>query len=420
MLKEFIRNLFSERGDDYTFYRSNGSDYTFLEGTGLYVHIPFCRNKCPYCPYYKVNYDRYKAGKFKESLLKEIEKYGNKFKYKSVNSIYFGGGTPTLLIDEIPDILKNIDKYFNIEGEIALETNPAEITKNLVTKLKRMNFTLISLGVQSFQQKFIDILGRKYTDRTAEKAVELLVKGGFNTINIDLMFVLPNQNIKDIEYDIDKALSLDVGQITFYPLFTFPYTSVGKLKKIKNIRLPNYYRRKKMYYYIYTRMKKEGFKQTSVWSFNRYGNKTYSSVTRDHYIGFGPGAASYDGKGFYFNVFSVDEYIKMIDDRLPIVLKMKVSNRMAKLFWLYWRFYETYVPVKKYKEMFGTDIYSDFGRFLKFIEMAGFTRRDNEILELTIRGSYYIHLVQNYFALDYVSKIWDKSWENAKPDNISL
>jgi len=420
MLKRFIRNLFSERGDNYTFYRSNGSDFTFLERAGLYVHIPFCRNKCPYCPYYKVNYSKDKAGKFKESILKEIDKYGHKFKYKTVDSIYFGGGTPTLLIDEMPDILKKINEYFNIEGEIALETNPAEITKNIIVKLKKMNFGLISLGVQSFQQKFLDILGRKYSVRTTEKAVELLINGGFNTINIDLMFVLPNQNIKDIEYDIDKALSLGVDQITFYPLFTFPYTSIGKLKKLKNIGLPNYYRRKKMYYYIYTRMKKEGFKQTSVWSFNRYGNKTYSSVTRDYYLGFGPSAASYNGKGFYFNVFSVDEYIKMIDDRLPIVLKMNVSNRMAKLFWLYWRFYETYVPIGRYKDIFKSDLYTDFGKLLKFIEIAGFARRNNDILELTIRGAYYIHLVQNYFALNYVNKIWDKSWENTKPDNISL
>lgn len=176
-----------------------------------------------------------------------------------------------------------------------------------------------------------------------------------------------------------------------------------------------------MYYFINDFLKDNGYEKTTVWSFNKNRKETYSSVTRDYYLGLGAGAGSYNGSIFYFNTFSVSEYINSVNKILPISINMNVSKKLEKVFWLYWRLYETTIVKNIYKEMFHSNLEKDFGSILKLIRILGFVEYEDEnILKLNTKGSHWIHLVQNHYALNYVSKVWSVSKNNPWPDQIKL
>jgi oxygen-independent coproporphyrinogen-3 oxidase len=176
-----------------------------------------------------------------------------------------------------------------------------------------------------------------------------------------------------------------------------------------------------MYYAILDFFSREGYHQSSVWSFNINKNNKYSSVTRDYYIGFGAGAASYTGTDFYFNTFSVRDYIQTAEDRIPVALKMKVSARLEKLFWLYWRLYDTKIPFAEYERIFGQPITADFGNVINLFHKLGFFNPGNDsAVSLNKRGAFWIHLLQNHFALNYVNTIWTNCQQESWPEQIAI
>ncbi|MCK5044059.1 radical SAM protein [Candidatus Pacearchaeota archaeon] len=417
-----IRNILSDKSDDFTYHRFNRINNIGLKpGSGLYIHIPFCKNSCPYCPYIKTFYNKDLAREYKNALLKEISLYYDYFGKKNFTSLYFGGGTPTLMINEMSEILEHLHKYFNIEGDIALETSPDEINKEVLTKLKHLGFNLISIGIQSFNNSCLKKIGRNYDMNTAVKALGEVNSVGFDSVNIDLIFAIENQTIEDIRNDLSVAISHNINQITCYPLFTFPFSEIGKIKQLKKIKLPNHLQRRKMYYFINKFLYENGYSRTNVWSFIKNHKNNYSSVTRDYYLGLGASSGSYNGEIFYFNTFYVSEYIKSVNSRLPVSIAMNVSKKLEKNFWLYWQLYITIINKKSYKEMFRSDIKKDFGFILKLIKIMGFIEYEDEnIIKLNTKGSHWIHLIQNYYALEYVNKIWSVSKNNPWPDRIKL
>ena len=418
-----IRSLLSDKKDDYIFHKvdPNNQKIFFPQSSGLYIHVPFCTSMCPYCPYYKEYFDKDLAQRYKRALLKEIEQYGSRTDGVNFTSLYIGGGTPTLIIDDLAEIIVHIRKHLNFNGVIGLETTPKDLTHDNLKKLKEMGVNLLSLGVQSFNDECLKSIGRNYKYADIKENLDLLKQYFFDTVNFDMIFVLPEQSLDDIKNDLDVALSHNPHQITYYPLFTFPYTSIGKFKKLRGLKLPNVFKRRKMYYFIHQYLEKKGFKRTSVWSFNKGKMTPYSSVTRDFYLGLGPGAGSYTKEGFYFNTFSVREYVRMIEEenRLPLALKMNVSERMAKLFWLYWRLYETKISDTDYRKLFKKNLKSDFSYVLKALRWLGFTERDDDS-RLNTRGTHWIHLMQNYFALNYVTEVWIAFKKNPHPESVPI
>ena len=138
-------------------------------------------------------------------------------------------------------------------------------------------------------------------------------------------------------------------------------------------------------------------------------------------MGLGPSAGTYTGNAFYFNTFSVSEYIETEQARLPIALKMRVSNRLEKLFWFYWRLYEIAVPRKEYLERFGCAFPWDFRILLRLLGFLGLGRREqDDRFVLTPRGTHWIHLLQNQYALNYVNTIWSKCQMSPWPEKVRL
>jgi oxygen-independent coproporphyrinogen III oxidase len=421
MLK-LIRRLLSGPSDDFTFRRFDSfSEVSIREDTGLYIHIPFCKNSCPYCPYIKTGYNRELANDYKEALKKEISLYYDLFGHKEFSSLYIGGGTPTLMVDELEEILDHLRLHFAVKGDIALETSAEEIDNAKILRLKRLGINMLSLGVQSFNDRCLQKIGRVYDGSKAESALAELAGAGFDSINVDLIFAIKEQTIGDIKNDLSIVIDHQVGQVTCYPLFTFPFTEIGRIRKLRRIKLPGLIARKRMYYAINEYLSEKGYSRTNVWSFSKNPEKNYSSVTRDYFLGLGAGSGSYNGRMFYFNTFSIPEYIRTVNKGLPISIKMDVSQRLEKLIWLYWQLYRTKIDKDAYKSKFGNDPEKDFGWLLKLADLMGFVEYEEEhLVKLNTRGAHWIHLIQNYFALNYVNKIWSVSKSNPWPGQIKI
>ncbi|MGI6087853.1 MAG: coproporphyrinogen-III oxidase family protein [Kiritimatiellia bacterium] len=405
----------------FVFLKAKDIELFSLKKIDLYIHIPFCKNMCPYCPYNRIAYNKELVQPYLDGILNEINFYHEKFGKIEVPSIYIGGGTPTNLIDELHIIINSLREKFIISGNICIETSPADLDEEIIKKLKKMGIDSISIGVQSFNDEYLKILGRKYNSQQARKAVESALSAGFKSVNIDLMFVLPNQDSKNVLADLDKAIRcLKVDQITAYPLFTFPYTSVGRHLKLNKIKMPNVFKRRKMYKKIYNYCARKGYQQVSVWGFKKGDVPRYSSVTRDNYIGIGAGACSRLPNIFYFNTFSVKDYISSaLNQKSPVALAMETSSQLGKYYWLYWRFYDAKINKNELEKVFGR---RDFKIILlfSFLKISRLCKEMKGDYVLTERGSFYIHLLQNYFILNYINKVWTIAGKEAWPERIEI
>ena len=336
MWKKIILNQFLKKDDNLTFVKYTNQDIDYQKINNLYIHIPFCRKMCPYCPYYKEKYEISKAEKIGNSIVKEIKLQAKNLKGRRIDSVYIGGGTPTLMNKTLIHAIDLLKSYCTID-KIAIETNPDEINEKVLSELDQMGCNIISLGIQDFNQKYLNKIGRKYSVETALNAIKSVKYRNFETINIDLIFAFPDQSLEELDKSLDIAINCNVDQITLYPLFTFPYSSIGQFKKLNKVILPNSIQRKRFYYYICKKLKDNGYQQISVWGFLKNGKTKYSSVTRDYYLGIGPSAATFTGKQFLFNTFNLQHYQNQIDlGKNPYSIILNVSENLRKLFWLYW------------------------------------------------------------------------------------
>ena len=420
-ITENIRKYLVGSGQDFTFRRadSDSIQFTRLEEIGLYVHIPFCKSLCPYCPYCRIPYDKKLASEYLEALLKEIDLYKAKVGKVEISSIYIGGGTPTNLIDELGTVLKKVREVFFITGNIGIETSPYDVDEKVVKMLKDYGINLLSLGVQSFQDRFLKMLGRNYSSYDAYKAVETAISANLDSVNIDFMFDLPGQTVNDVLFDLKEAIARGVTQLTVYPLFTFSYSLVGERQSLKRVKMPGILGRKSFFYAIYDFLLREGFERVSVWGFKKGLSKRFSSVTRNYYIGLGAGAGSRLPNVFYFNTFSVREYLKALrEGSFPIALKMDISESLSRYYWFYWQIYNTYFSLKELKEVFNQD--RKVLKIFRILEMKGFFTRAGDNISLTKKGTFWVHLVQNYFILNYIDKVWSVCMKEAWPEEIKI
>jgi len=414
-----IRRILVGKEQRFIFTRKDNITIPSLSKIDLYIHIPFCKNMCPYCPYNRIKYDKNLVGPYTRAVLNEIEQYYLRLGKIEISSIYIGGGTPTTLIDELGVILKSIREKFAIAGDICIETSPSDLNEDIIRKLKGFGVDLISIGVQSFDDEFLKILGRNYDAAKAYSTVNLALSSNFKSVNIDLMFALPEQNIEEVVDDLNEAVKIGANQVTTYPLFTFPYSSVGRYLKIRRVKMPNIFKRRKMYEEIHNFFIQNGYHRVSVWGFKKGSSPRYSSVTRDTYIGIGAGAGSRLPDVFYLDTFSVKDYIETaLTGRLPIALTMNMTPKLRKYYWLYWRFYDTYIDRQSYYEIFGENI--RLKAIFCIAKLLGLSKENQNQIELTERGAFYIHLLQNYFVLNYIDKVWSVAMKEPWPDKIEI
>jgi len=386
----------------------------------LYLHVPFCRHFCPYCPYTKVQYRDSLVEPFTLGAIAQVDWWARAIGPAEITSVYIGGGTPTLALDSVARVLMRAREKFRLTGDICIETNPADVDDETVKRLHDMGVELVSLGVESFQPGNIAVLGRDYKPLVAERALALLAGSNFASVNADIMFALPRQTAADVAADLAHAAQLGADQLTTYPLFTFPYTSVGKYLRLRAVRMPDLRMRQAHYRAISGWCADHGFERVSVWGFKRGSVPRYSSVTRDGYIGIGPGAGSHLPDGFALNTFDLDSWIRAArEGHTTIALRMPFAREMSGWWWLYWRLYDTRIPLDDLDAALGSDA-PKARRWLRVVEQAGFAVRDGAHLELTESGAFWLHLAQNYFALSYVNTLWTQARREPWPRAVAI
>lgn len=269
---------------------------------GLYIHIPFCERKCNYCDFYSAFYNKDTLSVYLSALKGEISKWGGNIN-RPIDTVYIGGGTPSLLGEEIISLLHSIKENFTIlpDAEITVEANPSS-SGDFLSFVKTAGVNRLSIGVQSGCDKTLKTLGRTHTVNDARKTVANARELGFENISVDLMIALPDSNIDTLQKDIDFILSLEPEHISSYILKVEPNTVFAK--KYDGLNLPDDDDTAEQYLYMCKAFQKNGYNHYEISNFAKGDKLSLHNlkywVGKD-YLGLGPAAHScLDGKRFYY------------------------------------------------------------------------------------------------------------------------
>ncbi|PKK86923.1 MAG: coproporphyrinogen III oxidase [Tenericutes bacterium HGW-Tenericutes-8] len=280
---------------------------------GLYVHIPFCEHICFYCDFAKrVPKDKAMMDAYLVHLKKDFDTLESD--KKQYDTIYIGGGTPSLLdVDQLKTLFELFKQYRPIEYTI--EVNPESYTHEKGLLFKAYGINRISLGVQSFEQPILDYIGRKHHNEQVFSAIESLKSIGITNISIDLIFAIPGQTMASIKHDLDMLEQLDIKHVSYYSLIleektVFHYKYLNNAFKKADIDLEA-----DMYIYIQDRLEQQGFKQYEISNFakdNLYSKHNHLYWTMAAYDAIGAGAHGFDGKTRYYNYRDLPQYYEKI------------------------------------------------------------------------------------------------------------
>ena len=284
---------------------------------GLYIHIPFCTQKCIYCDFMSGTNLSLRQD-FVASLIAEMDHYLDFFDSDPMRTIYFGGGTPSLLsVDELQRIYDAITQRWDISAveEFTIECNPDDLTEEYLLQLRSLPINRLSIGVQSFCDDELQWLNRRHTSQEAFDVVLRAQKAGFENITIDLMFALPVQTLESLNYSIDKALELGVQHISAYSLMFEPDSKITKLMELNRLQPLDEDVAADMFELLSARLTSAGYEQYEISnyakpSFYSHHNSGYWHGMR--YLGLGPSAHSFDGEKRWYNIAHTLKYCNLI------------------------------------------------------------------------------------------------------------
>ncbi len=380
---------------------------------GLYVHIPFCKRLCHFCPYCKVLYNPDLCDRYIDALLREIHMVGSRHPgKKEATSLYFGGGTPTLAAHRLGEIIAAISEHFTITQGIGVELHPDQVTVEVLETLKKAGVDKISIGIQSFQPKFQKILGRPPVDGAA--MAKALAAVPFETVSMDFIFALPGQTFDDLKADVDAAFARGANHIAIYPFIDFTFTP-GKVKPMGKGE------KRRLLDEITNYCLGLGCHRSSIWTFSTVPEAKYSSMTRENFLGFGCSATTLLRHQFKINTFSVEAYCRCIDQgKLPTSLTLRFSKYQRMIYYLFWTAYSTRVDSRDFQTFFGEPLEQVYGLELRLAKALGFFTEENGVYTMTLKGAFYYHHYENYYTLAYIDKMWGILRNEDFPERITL
>jgi coproporphyrinogen III oxidase-like Fe-S oxidoreductase len=352
----------------------------------IYIHIPFCQELCPYCAFARLKFEASLACRYFDALEREIKIY-RELGY-NFDSIYIGGGTPTIMPDRLVRVVKLVKNIWPIR-QISVETNPNHLTDEILRMLRDVGTNRLSVGVQSFDNKILQSVHRfeKYGSGEEIKEKLLSVTGMFDTLNIDMIFNIPNQTSEILTQDIEIIKKIRPDQVTYYPLMV----SKSRKKLLSESCGRIDYRREKPFYRLIVNGLADTYNQQSVWCFSRKeGVIDEYIVDHDEYAGVGLGSLGYIDGTMYSNTFSIQHYINALNqNKHPIVAYRSFSMREQMRYNLLFKLLNGNLNLSYIKKKFGNYFWLGLSPELLFLWAAGaVTFRDNSIL-LTPRGRYY-------------------------------
>lgn len=298
---------------------------------GLYIHIPFCHDICSYCDFYKIRAKDELKVKFIHYLIKEL-KLKKEF-YHNLKTIYIGGGTPSSLDHELlEELFKTLHELININNieEFTIEVNPTDINEKFIHLLKKYQVNRISLGVQSFDSKTLNILGRNHTSNQAIEALKLLQRYQFDNISVDLIYGLQSCNFKRVKKDIDITIKYGVKHFSIYSLIIEDKTYLGYLQKNNQFMRLDDNKDAIIYEQIVRYLKSLDYVQYEVSNFSKEGYQSQHNLiywNNNNYVGVGPSASYFIGNTRYTNINHLNKYFAGIDSSVLCFLEKIDLNK---------------------------------------------------------------------------------------------
>ncbi|HOJ72165.1 MAG TPA: coproporphyrinogen III oxidase family protein [Syntrophorhabdaceae bacterium] len=364
--------------------------------TLLYIHIPFCEELCPYCSFNRVVFKEDLARRYFDALRKEINIYKD-LNY-NFEALYAGGGTPTILIDELSETLDLARQLFHLK-EISVETNPNHLTPFNIKKLRDMGINRLSVGVQSFDDGLLRLIERYHKYGSGREIKERLkyTQGNFDTVNVDMIFNFPTQTMEILESDLSTLIDLNIDQITYYPLMVSKSTRAAMIKKLGDV---DYERGNRMYLKI-LEMLSERYTASTAWCFSR--NRALIDeyvVNFDEYAGAGSGSIGYLNGCAYANTFDINLYISQINKGiLPVMAKREFTLKEQISYDFLMKLFGLSLDLEKLSKKNKVNVFRYLFAEILFFIMTGALKKEGKTLRLTKKGQYYWVIMMREFFI---------------------
>ncbi|MBN2173610.1 MAG: radical SAM family heme chaperone HemW [Bacteroidales bacterium] len=362
---------------------------------GIYLHIPFCRQKCFYCNFFSIASQKYRF-EFVESLIREILLRKEYLQEEPVKTIYFGGGTPSLLsAEEINRIIDKINESFdvNADAEITLEANPDDLNGVTISELKNSPVNRLSIGVQSFFKQDLEYLHRVHDEKQSIKSIQLALEAGFENISMDLIYGIPTLTDKNWIGNLEKFISFGLPHLSAYALTVEPKTPLdnfikkGRVKPVLDQKIVDQYN------ILIEKISMIGFLQYEISNFCRepfFSKHNKSYWTGEKYLGLGPSAHSFNGNSRQWNVSNVGRYIQSVNDGNPefeveaLTVEQKFNEYILTSLRTMWG-----IDVNSIREEFGTKYLDHFQQQLAIHLQQGTIVNEGNIYKLSRSGKLF-------------------------------
>lgn len=361
---------------------------------GIYIHIPFCRQKCYYCDFYKTVNTTLKP-KFLDSLKTEAKLRKNYLQNEAVETIYLGGGTPSVLENnELADILEHLNQQFDVStnAEITFEANPDDLTVEYLEAIKQAGINRLSIGIQALQNRHLQKMNRRHNANQAIETIQNAAKIGFSNISVDLIYGLPGLTEEEWKQSLDQVFQLPVQHLSAYHLTYhegtafYTWLKKGTLKELTETESVNQFE------ILIDKAASAGFGQYEISNFAR--NELYSHHNTSYwqgkkYLGLGPSAHSFDQQSRRWNTSHVESYIKAIENGTEYFEEEILSEKERYNEYVLTRIRTKWgVSLKAVKELFGEEMKNYLQKQLEKYIRADLVTLENERITLPRKGLF--------------------------------
>jgi len=332
----------------------------------MYIHIPFCNRICTYCDFNKVLIDNQPVDAYVDALIKEIKQ----IEPMTLRTIFVGGGTPTALSEaQLERLLIEIGSRFTVTEEFSFEANPDELTMAKLDLLHRYGVNRISLGVQTFNDELLKVLGRSHNYEDIFRAISHLEEIGLTNYSIDLMYNLPGETMDDIQDSLKYISELKPKHISWYSLIIEPHTVFYNRIRKGQMKVDDDEAEGEKYMHIISELEKLGYPQYEISNFSEREyesahNKTYWK--NDEYFGLGAGSHGYVGGKRYYNIKPVNHYIQAMEEKgsaVKEIIELTLKEQMEEEMFLGLRMNRG-VDTRRFEEKYDRNIKSVYGEVI--------------------------------------------------------
>ena len=382
---------------------------------GIYIHIPFCKQKCYYCDFVSFSNKEGYIEKYVETVKREIDSY-DLSKY-NITTIYIGGGTPSRIPSEkIQEILEKIKQKISKNQtrwediEITIELNPGTVDEEKIKKYKEIGINRLSIGLQSTNNKLLKEIGRIHTFEDFKDTYNTVKKVGFENINVDLMIGLPNQTISDVKESLNEIIKLNPTHVSVYSLIVEENTKMEQLINSKELQLPDEELERQMYWYVKNILELNGYNHYEISNFAKKGKESKHNLNcweQKEYIGLGLAAYSYLNGVRYGNTSNIEEYINVQDffnrseleeSGIRIVDEVQSLEDKRKEYMLLGLRKIEGVSIQKFKEKFVENPIFSFRKELEKLVNEELIAIDGDCIRLTNKGLDLANIVWEEFV----------------------